>query len=132
MEKMAADIYVMHDKFGVHDIVRKMNFQQKVDYLRFRVSCLKEEINEIEQDLVDPENVVDGLIDLVVFAIGTLDAFDVEVDDAWLSVMAANMSKEPGIKPERPNPMGFPDMIKPTGWKAPSHEGNHGILPKVP
>lgn len=132
MEKMAADIYVMHDKFGVHDVVRKMTTKQKIDYLKFRVGCLKEEIGEIEQDLVDPENVVDGLIDLVVFALGTLDAFDVEVDDAWNVVHEANMSKEPGIKPERPNPFGFPDLIKPAGWQAPSHTGNYGILPHEP
>jgi len=39
------------------------------------------------------------------------------------------MTKEVGEKPERPNPLGIPDLIKPEGWQAPSHEGNHGLIP---
>jgi len=36
------------------------------------------------------------------------------------------MNKRVGIKPERPNPLGLPDLIKPKGWKAPIHKTNHG------
>jgi hypothetical protein len=32
------------------------------------------------------------------------------------------------VKESRPNPLGLPDLIKPAGWTAPSHEGNHGII----
>ena len=38
----------------------------------------------------------------------------------------AESDPEIGVKPERPNPLGLPDLIKPEGWEAPSHEGNHG------
>ena len=38
------------------------------------------------------------------------------------------MAKEVGRKESRPNPLGLPDLIKPEGWTAPSHEGNHGII----
>ncbi len=38
------------------------------------------------------------------------------------------MAKEVGIKPERPNPLGLPDLIKPADWKAPSHADNHGVI----
>ena len=38
------------------------------------------------------------------------------------------MAKEVGVKEERPNPLGLPDLVKPEGWVNPSHSGNHGIL----
>ena len=79
----------------------------------------------------DPEEIVDGLIDLCVVAIGTLDAYGVDPYDAWDEVLDANMAKEPGVKEGRPNPLGLPDLLKPEGWTAPSHEGNHGILPET-
>ena len=41
------------------------------------------------------------------------------------------MNKEVGIKPERPNPYGLPDLIKPDNWEAPTHGENTGILDKV-
>jgi predicted HAD superfamily Cof-like phosphohydrolase len=90
-----------------------------------------EEMNEtIDAAVFDkkPEEVVDGLIDLCVFAIGTLDVFGVDANEAWDRVYAANMNKQVGVKPGRPNPFGLPDLLKPTGWTAPSHEGNHGNL----
>lgn len=79
----------------------------------------------------DAEEVVDGLIDLCVFAIGTLDVFGVDAWDAWNRVHSANMAKEPGVKPGRPNPFGLPDLLKPGGWKAPTHEDNHGDFEKA-
>jgi predicted HAD superfamily Cof-like phosphohydrolase len=76
----------------------------------------------------DSEEIVDGLIDLCVVAIGTLDAFGIDAHKAWDEVLKANLSKEVGVKESRPNPLGLPDLIKPEGWEAPSHEGNHGKL----
>ena len=81
---------------------------------------------EEETESGDSEEVVDGLIDLCVFAIGTLDVFGVDANKAWDAVYKANISKEPGIKPGRPNPFGLPDLLKPEDWQAPSHEDNHG------
>jgi len=97
-------------------------------FLEFRVKFLKEELTELEDNLDNPEEIVDALIDLCVVAIGTLDAFDIDAYKAWDEVHKANMSKEVGIKASRPNPLNLPDLIKPTGWQAPSHEGNHGLL----
>ena len=77
---------------------------------------------------MDPEEFIDGHIDLCVIAIGTLLAFDVNVEKAWNEVHKANMAKEVGTKPERPNPLGLPDLMKPEGWENPSHDGNHGNL----
>jgi predicted HAD superfamily Cof-like phosphohydrolase len=63
---------------------------------------------------------------MCVFAIGTLDVFGVDANKAWDAIYEANMSKEPGVKPGRPNPFGLPDLIKPADWQGPDHEGNHG------
>jgi hypothetical protein len=41
------------------------------------------------------------------------------------------MAKSPGVKEGRPNPFGLPDLIKPEGWEAPNHEGNHGDIAKA-
>jgi hypothetical protein len=128
------DIHDMHDKFGVHDWFEKNkdNKELMAKYLRFRLKMCMEEMNEtIDAAVFDkkPEEVVDGLIDLCVFAIGTLDVFGVDASVAWDKVYEANMSKKPGVKPGRPNPFGLPDLIKPSGWTAPSHEGNHGNFP---
>jgi predicted HAD superfamily Cof-like phosphohydrolase len=129
------DINEMHAKYGVHKWMQAQ-MQSDVDwkvldeFLKFRLKFLDEELNETKKAVVerDPEEIVDGLIDLCVVAIGTLDAFGVDAHKAWDEVHRANMAKEPGVKESRPNPLGLPDLIKPEGWTAPSHEDNHGNL----
>lgn len=132
---MAHDMYMMHNKFGVHEWFEKNRHDKDLmdKYLEFRLSMCKEELDETMDAYAakDPEEIVDGLIDLVVFALGTLDVFGVDTKSAWDRVYEANMAKSPGIKPGRPNPFGLPDLIKPEGWQAPSHEGNHGHLTEV-
>ena len=125
------DINLMHQKYGVHGWVKKATPFQLKKYLEFRLNFIKEEYDETREALItdDAEEIVDGLIDLCVVAIGTLDAFGVNSIDAWDAVLEANMAKEVGRKESRPNPLGLPDLIKPEGWTAPSHEGNHGIIP---
>jgi len=132
MSDWANDMKLMHQKFGVHDWfeANKDNKDLMDKYLRFRLSMCKEELDE-SMDAIeskDSEEIVDGLIDLCVFAIGTLDVFGVDANEAWDKVYEANMVKSPGIKEGRPNPFGLPDLIKPEGWESPSHEGNHGYI----
>lgn len=124
-----SDIADMHTKYGVNEKVREFDKEKLEKFLEFRISFLQEELNELKDNKGNPEEVVDALVDLCVVAIGTLDAFDVDAYAAWDRVHEANMSKEVGVKPSRPNPLGLPDLIKPEGWTAPSHEGNHGIIP---
>jgi len=136
MSDWVNDIYMMHNKFGVRDWfeANKDDKDLMAKYLRFRLKMCTEELNEtIDAALFDKdsEEVVDGLIDLCVFAIGTLDVFGVDANDAWDRVYNANMAKSPGVKPGRPNPFGLPDLLKPSGWTPPSHEGNHGDLDKA-
>lgn len=130
------DIHEMHEKYGVHEWFEnhKEDKDLMAKYLRFRLKMCMEELDEtIDAALFDhnEEEVVDGLIDLVVFSIGTLDVFGVDSQKAWDAVLEANMNKKAGAKPGRPNPFGLPDLLKPAGWKPPSHEGNHGNFDKA-
>ena len=129
------DIQDMQYKYGVHKWIHDNRNQPDNlrRYLEFRIDFLKEELDETEAALVsmDAEEIVDGLIDLCVVAIGTLDAFGVDPYKAWDEILRANLSKEVGVKPERPNPMGLPDLIKPEDWEGPDHSDNHGKLNNI-
>ncbi|NNK82865.1 MAG: hypothetical protein HKO92_07060 [Flavobacteriaceae bacterium] len=127
------DIRKMHDHFKVHSTIKNMDNSTLRRLLDFRLSMIREELDETDEAFInsDPEEVVDGIIDLLVFAIGTLEIFGVDAEKAWNEVYKANIVKTPGVKESRPNPFGFPDLIKPEGWRAPSHKGNHGILNEV-
>lgn len=129
------DINDMHTKYGVGNAVKNFNSVMLRSFLRFRLDFLHEELGETEKAAksgipgpIDGEEVVDGLIDLCVVAIGTLDALGVDVYKAWDEVHKANMTKEVGVKESRPNPLGLPDLVKPEGWVGPSHKDNHGLL----
>ena len=144
---MVGDIYEMHTKFGVREVVKTFDKDRLQTFLKFRLDFLKEELLEAyeaagyrvnfkAEKVSEPqadraEDVVDALIDLCVVAIGTLDAFQVNTNEAWNRVHVKNMEKEPGVKPERPNPLGLPDLIKPAGWTAPTHADNVGLLAKA-
>lgn len=140
--KWVGDIAAMHTKFGVNTVLRGLDRDKLEAFLKFRIDFLQEELDEMRTALVDyqagkmpgvkaADDTVDALIDLCVVAIGTLDAFDVNSDEAWNRVHKKNMEKEVGIKESRPNPLGLPDLIKPAGWTAPTHMDNVGLLSKV-
>jgi len=124
------DIERMHSRFGVNSKVREMDNELKQKFLKFRADCVLEECNELLEAVKtqNTEEIVDALIDVCVFAIGTLDSFGVDAHKAWDEVLRANMSKEVGIKEGRPNPFGLPDLIKPEGWQGPDHSNNHGDI----
>lgn len=134
----AQDIADMHHKFGVNPVIRNLDKDKLRTFLKFRIDFLQEELDEMRDALDNPEftkdradETVDALIDLCVVAIGTLDAFDVDSHEAWARVHQANMAKNAGVNPTRPNPLGLPDLIKPAGWTAPTHADNVGLLKKV-
>jgi predicted HAD superfamily Cof-like phosphohydrolase len=137
-----ADMQAMHQKFGVNPVVREFDQDKLQAFLKFRIDFLQEELDEMRKAVVDHQagkidattagdDVVDALIDLCVVAIGTLDAYDVNAYTAWNRVYEKNMEKEVGIKASRPNPLGLPDLIKPEGWTAPTHNDNIGLLNKA-
>lgn len=127
----------MHNLFGVHEWINNKLDEDDMEslkkFLEFRIQFLKEELNETEQAYHngDPKEIVDGLIDLCVIAIGTLDAFGCDAASAWAEVMEANMRKQVGVKATRPNPLGLPDLIKPEGWTGPDHTHTTGVLTRV-
>ena len=132
----AYDIVEMHDQFKVNEAVDKLSGDKLKQFLEFRLNFLQEELDEAREaaasgDLNRAEDIVDAMIDLVVVAIGTLDAFRVDADEAWNRVYQANIAKEVGVNPNRPNPLGLPDLIKPKGWTAPTHADNIGTLWKL-
>ena len=124
------DINDMHLKYGVNEKVKEFDTEKLKEFFKFRFRFLEEELKELELAKTS-DDAVDALIDLVVVALGTLDAFDVDSQLAWDRVLEANMNKEVGVKASRPNKLGLPDLIKPTGWEAPSHVDNVGLLYKV-
>jgi predicted HAD superfamily Cof-like phosphohydrolase len=124
------DMNDMHAKFGVREVVSKMDANKLTEFLEFRIGCLQEELDELKA-AQNGDDAVDALIDLSVFAIGTLDLFGIDAEMAWNRVYNANISKEVGIKEARPNPLGLPDLIKPAGWVAPTHKDNIGAFEKI-
>lgn len=119
----------------MQDLLKKYDFKTEdmtAEKLVLRLQFLKEEHEELIDafDQSNSEEFVDALIDMCVIAIGTLELCGVDTQKAWDAVHTANMSKERGSKPGRPNTGGW-DLNKPEGWIAPSHEGNHGILPTI-
>lgn len=124
---MIDDSLQMQKKFGMLD------GELTRDKLRFRIMSLqKEEMDEliIAFNSNNAEEVVDALIDTIVIALGTLQIFKVDAQKAWTEVWKANMAKERGVKSTRPESGGF-DLVKPEGWKPPTHQGNHGVLDEV-
>lgn len=128
-----ADIAEMHRKYGVKEAVANFDKEKFQKFLEFRINFLQEELDELKA-AQNADDVVDALIDLCVVAIGTLDAYNVNSYLAWDQVHTANMAKEVGIKASRPNPLGLPDLIKPTmethgyDWEPPVHFDNVGSL----
>jgi hypothetical protein len=136
MKDWVQDIHDMHAFYGMHEKFAEFDDEKKRLFLEFRAKFLQEELDELKENMNNPEEVVDALIDLCVVAIGTLDAFNIDSHKAWDEVLRANMNKRVGVKEGRPNPLGLPDLMKPTkkthgyDWVAPNHSGNHGTLPK--
>ena len=129
------DMQDMHKKYGVNKWMQAetqtdVDFRRLHKFMEFRLGMMQEELDETKNAYKEKnaEEMVDGMIDLCVFAIGTLEVFGVDANKAWDEVYKANMSKEVGIKECRPNPLGLPDLVKPKGWKGPSHEDNHGNI----
>ena len=127
------DMIDMHHKYGVDKWMgneMQSDWSRLNKFMQFRINMMQEELDETKAAFNDrnAEEMVDGIIDLCVFAIGTLEVFGVDANKAWDEVYKANMSKEVGIKEGRPNPLGLPDLVKPEGWEGPSHEGNHGNI----
>lgn len=136
MKMWHEDMAAMHSKFGVPSAIDQFDDEKFKKFLKFRIDFLQEELDELKAAAESgsdtaADDIVDALIDLSVIAIGTLDLFKVDAQEAWRRVYEANMAKEVGVKASRPNPLNLPDLIKPEGWQAPSHADNVGLIPRA-
>lgn len=116
MESKVMDLVkAMHQKFGLENTTGPDHLTKEEK--EFRSAAMQEELNEyIAADtLVDQ---YDALLDLIVFAVGTLERHGFPLLAGFEKVMEANMAKELGQNGEKRG--GFKrDLVKPEGWTAP-------------
>lgn len=113
--KLMVLIKTMHEKFGLDNDTGPMDLSE--DEKEFRSMAMAEELNEYihATTLVDQ---YDALLDLIVFAVGTLERHGFPLLTGFEKVMEANMAKEIGQNGTKRG--GFKrDLIKPVGWTAP-------------
>jgi NTP pyrophosphatase (non-canonical NTP hydrolase) len=127
---MIGDIKKLNRYYKIYRFISKASDNEKLHYLEFRAKFIQEELTELFEAInnEEPDEVVDAFIDIIVIALGSLDAFDVDIKKAWKRVHYANMQKKIGVKDSRPNPLGLPDLVKPENWQAPQHFDNIGKL----
>ena len=140
MKKLIDDITELHKKMGVDK-------PKGTDYTHalFRMKFLMEELHEtIEacglhydknfhdifnkyKGKINEEEVLDGLVDMMVVLVGTAHFFgytnDIDgttlLERAWDRVQEANMSKVPVKSAEESKRGSKFDLLKPEGWKKP-------------
>jgi predicted HAD superfamily Cof-like phosphohydrolase len=105
----------MHRKFGLENTSGPT--QLTTEEKQFRIAALREEIQEYE-DANDLVKQYDALLDLLVFAVGTLERQGFPLLEGFEAVMEANMAKELGQNGNKRG--GFKrDLVKPVGWTGP-------------
>lgn len=116
---MYMDVRDFHAKFDLmlHDCPGHLTARKAQE----RMECLLEELNEVGDAFAanDLAGQVDGLLDLIYFALGTLAMLGVDADAHWREVQRANMAKVRGIG-HRGHAI---DCVKPEGWQPPNHDG---------
>lgn len=116
----------------VQQFIEKFGFDQGFDSLEkldFAISLITEEYNELlkAREEKDPEELIDALGDMSWLIDKLMLQLNVDPERVRSEIARANLSKERGVKPTRPNSGGF-DVIKPEGWVGPDHSQNHGKL----
>lgn len=116
MESRIMDLVkAMHEQFGLENTTGPTYLESEEK--DFRISALQEELNEYSSatNLVDE---YDALLDLIVFAVGTLERQGFPLMEGFEIVMAANMAKTVGSNGNKRG--GFKrDLVKPAGWQSP-------------
>ena len=116
---LLANVVAMHIKFNVYNEMNKAYRDKRLtrEYLkRHRIIALMEEIEEFQNSRTDAEE-LDALIDLIIFALGTVDLLGYRniFNEAFEKIMEANMKKKLGPVKKRGS---FEiDLVKPRGWK---------------
>ena len=132
---MIEDIKKMHDKFQVTTFIENNKDNPKLlrRYLKFRLDFIKEELDETFDAYFakDDIEVLDGLVDILVVTLGTLDAFKCKTPEAWNDVFNSNMTKHPGGNDKRPNTFSLPDMMKGKNYSKPKLKDFTGLLKTI-
>lgn len=107
-------IKMMHKKFQLNNEGEPCLLSDEEK--QFRCKALQEELDEYKNanSLVDQ---YDALLDLIVFAIGTLERQGLPLLEGFDAVMKANLNKEIGINAKRGNFQR--DLVKPQNWVGP-------------
>lgn len=112
-----------YNKYGLAYNGPPRHLQQ--DEKMYRISCLREEIEEYnEADTLTDQ--YDALIDLLVFTVGSLYRHGFPLQEGFNTVMECNLQKVPGNNPhkadkDRAEYKGV-DLVKPTGWQGPEDQ----------
>ena len=120
MNNLQSTITKAYEKYGLayDGPPRHLSYEEKA----YRIACLQEEINEFAEaeTLVDQ---YDAVLDLIVFAVGTLYRMGMPLQEGFDAVMACNLQKEPGNNPHKSDKARAEykgvDLVKPSGWQGP-------------
>lgn len=112
-------IVEMHEFFGI-PLQTEPGFLDE-GTMRFRLDFLTEELNETiyANEVADLEGVADGLVDLIIVALGTAAMMGLPFNEMFMEVHEANMRKvrvEHSGESKRGH--GF-DLKKPVDWQGP-------------
>ena len=114
MNEILKQIENMHNKFQMTSGHIKFTDEEKA----FRALAMYEEVSEYMRSKTK-EQELDALVDLIIFAIGTVERQDMLYifEEAFNRIMRANCKKTPGSNKKRGS---FKiDLVKPEGWIAP-------------
>jgi len=119
IDSETADIAGMHQKFGMTYNLKPQALNHET--LMARAEFIQEELDELKQAIAhnDYFETIDALVDIVVVVKGTAAMMGLRWSKHWDEVHRANMTKERGRNPKRPDLK--EDLVKPMGWAGPSH-----------
>ena len=119
IDSETADIAHMHQKFEMTYNLKPQALTREI--LMSRANFIQEELDELKESIQQGDyfETIDALVDIVVVVKGTAAMMGLRWSKHWDEVHRANMDKERGRNPKRPDLE--EDLIKPLGWCGPSH-----------
>lgn len=136
LTRMWCDIVDFHHKFGLnYDGPPRVLPGELGD---FRAKFLQEELDEYNEARAEiaangdsiplREKLLDALVDLVYVALGTAYLHGFNFAEAWRRVQRANMAKVRAERADQSKRGSTFDVVKPEGWKPPSHVDLVGVI----